>query len=150
MGKWKKIIANSSDLHLQHNENDLRFEFTGVDLECATSPVLPTMLEGADKDWHTSRNERSVAYQNLSHGKYSFRLRIQKAGTTEWNEMTVPLKIVILSRLWENQLVYIMIAVLAFSIAYFFIREIIYRKLEKQRLALGKQRAIDTERCEYL
>ncbi len=70
-----------SNLELLHTQNNLQIDFFGLDFSPTTSLRYQYMLEGADNDWSTFTQQRTVTYPNLSSGTYRFLVRaINSAG----------------------------------------------------------------------
>jgi signal transduction histidine kinase/ligand-binding sensor domain-containing protein len=58
-----------------HTQNNLQIDFFGIDFNAGESLRYQYKLEGADQDWSTSAEQRTVTYANLQPGKYVFRVR---------------------------------------------------------------------------
>ena len=74
-------------LALPHNQNNLTFSFSCLDSRNQASIIYNYRLDGADNDWHPSTKEGTALYNNLSPGRYRFRLRAAQAGRP-WGEET--------------------------------------------------------------
>jgi hypothetical protein len=95
-------ITESKVLTLSHQENFFSFEFSALDFTNPEKNRYAYMMEGFDKQWHTSDAENRIStYTNLDAGKYTFRV---KASNNDgiWNEEGVSLKIIILPPWWQT------------------------------------------------
>ena len=62
-------------LQFPYNQNDLSFEFLGINLQNPTSVRYQWKLENNDEKWSPLSNQTSVRYSNLNPGNYTFLLR---------------------------------------------------------------------------
>lgn len=69
----------SPGLHLSHDYNRLKFEFTGISFRNPGGVQYAFRLEGLDTAW-TITYDRSATYANLPPGKYGFRVRARHEG----------------------------------------------------------------------
>ena len=76
-------------LILPHDKNQLTFRYSGIEFNEPGSIQYKVMLEGFDKDWLLNTKNRSITYNNLSPGNYSFKLKAKNS-----------------DGLWSNELVY--------------------------------------------
>jgi signal transduction histidine kinase/ligand-binding sensor domain-containing protein len=60
---------------LANNQNNFQIDFFGLDFHAGESLRYQFMLEGADKDWSTPTETRTVTYANLRPGSYRFLVR---------------------------------------------------------------------------
>lgn len=67
--------AEISDLELAHTQNNLEFDFFGIDFNAGETLRYQYMLEGADRDWSASTEQHTVNYANLASGSYRFLVR---------------------------------------------------------------------------
>lgn len=137
---FSKPVRN---LQLQHFQNKLYIEFTGINYEKAAQNQYAVLLEGIDKDWViTSRDFAS--YANLGHGNYKFRVKASDyAGN--WSDEYV-MDINILPPFWLTWW-FISIAVLVLgSIFFLVVRYISQRNLRERILLLEKEQAVEKER----
>lgn len=77
-----------NEIHLSHNQNNLRFDFSCLSYKNLSSTIYIYWLEGADPDWRPSTAAPQALYNNLSPGHYRFHLRASLAGG-EWSKETV-------------------------------------------------------------
>lgn len=76
------------DIHLAHNQNNLRLDFSTFAYRVQPSVIYSYWLSGVDRDWRSSTNHPQALYSNLSPGHYRFHVRTAMAGGS-WSEATV-------------------------------------------------------------
>ena len=87
-------------LKLRHNQNYLKFDYTGL---CFTSPedvIYNYKLEGLDKDWQTSPL-RTVQYTSLRSGKYTFQVTARNNDGV-WSEEPAEFNFIITPPFWTT------------------------------------------------
>ncbi len=62
-------------LILQHNENQLSFEFAALSFLSPERNRYACMMKGVDKDWQQLGADNSITYANLSPGNYTFKIK---------------------------------------------------------------------------
>jgi len=62
-------------LMLPHNKNSLKFTYTGIHMTSPGQNRFMYKLEGFDSDWSLPVSDRSVPYERLPIGSYTFRLK---------------------------------------------------------------------------
>lgn len=75
-------------LHLPHNQNNLRFNFSSFAYKDLASVIYSYRLEGIDDDWRPSTKESFALYTNLRPGQYRFHVRYRFPGGS-WSEETI-------------------------------------------------------------
>jgi signal transduction histidine kinase/ligand-binding sensor domain-containing protein len=130
-------------LQLQHFQNKLYIEFTGINYEKAAQNQYAVWLEGIDKDWVIT-NRDFASYANLGPGNYRFKVKVGNyAGN--WSDEYV-INIHILPPFWRTWW-FISIAVLILgSIFFLVVRYISQRNLRERILLLEKEQAVEKER----
>ena len=88
---------------LAHTENNFQIEFFGLDFRAGETLRYQYRLEGADKDWSSPTELRTVTYANLQPGTYRFLVRaVNSDGVASENPAVVSFKILppIWARWW--------------------------------------------------
>jgi len=140
-GPLTRNINLLDKLVLKHNQNFIGIDFAALDYIDPENILYAYKLDGFDKEWFYSGNQRSANYTNLSRGKYLFRVKSTNSdGVWVANERT--LSIEVLPPFWATgwaYLLYVLLAVLVlyftFSILYTFYRmrnKIILEKQESE------------------
>ena len=69
-------ISYTKSIDLQHNQNDLTFEFAALDYNQPSRNKYAYKLEGYDKEWiSTDSKSRIATYTNLDPGTYVFKVK---------------------------------------------------------------------------
>ncbi|MBN2683244.1 MAG: SpoIIE family protein phosphatase [Bacteroidales bacterium] len=127
--KWHKIPVN---LSLAYDQNHITFDFIGINWTRPDKILYKYILEGVDKEWSPLTNKTEATFSNLSHGKYSFKVKAV-SNDNIWSE-TLTYNFVIKPPWWLTwwfKLIYISSAVLALFIFYRW-RTATLRKRQKQ------------------
>lgn len=72
MGKEQEMLK---ELNLQHEQNQIAFEFAALDYTQPQLNQYAYKLEGADHSWNYTGNTSSANYAGLSPGHYTFRVK---------------------------------------------------------------------------
>lgn len=62
-------------IRLNHNENNLTFEFAATNFNNPVSTLYSFRLDGADNNWSAETRTRTVNFSQLSPGNYNLRIR---------------------------------------------------------------------------
>ncbi len=62
------------DLSLDYEDNHISFSFVGIDMNSPKDVTYKWKLEGYDKEFTPLNKNKSVTYQQLPHGNYTFKL----------------------------------------------------------------------------
>jgi ligand-binding sensor domain-containing protein len=85
---------------LRPNQNQIRIDFVGIGFAPGELLRYQYQLEGADRDWSLSTEQRSINYASLSPGKYRFRVRAVNSDGTVSPEPAV-VALTILHPVWQ-------------------------------------------------
>lgn len=117
----------AAKLHLRHDENELRINYTAPDFTNADKIIFSYQLDGFDTTWINAGSRRSVAYTNLTPGTYTFKLKAANSSGV-WNEKIATLSFVIKTPFWQTWWFRLTIAallvVLIFSLYRYRLRQI--------------------------
>jgi signal transduction histidine kinase/ligand-binding sensor domain-containing protein len=92
-------LAELREITLEHDENQISFEFVALDFTGSSKIRYRYQLEGFDADWNYAGTRRYAAYTNLDPGQYRFRVRAE-AGTAGTNNEGTSIVITIRSPFW--------------------------------------------------
>ena len=81
-------LTKFQQINLEHHENYLKFDFTGIDLSAPKKITYRYRLSGVDKDL-VETQQRYVQYTNLDNGKYIFELKAKN----QWGVWSVPAQV---------------------------------------------------------
>jgi len=147
-----EITMNGSKLDpavaysLQHDENNFQFQFTAADMSSGKELEFAYQLRGADAGWIYSGDKRSAIYSSLNPGKYIFNVRAKRKGDTEWTTIKEHFAFTIATPWWQTWWFRAGIGLLGIGILVAGVRFYYTRRLEKQRVILEKQQAVEKER----
>lgn len=107
-------------MRLTHTQNRIIFDFLSICLVNPGAVQYQFMLEGADKEWTTTDQNRAV-YSSLSPGKYTFLVRASN-NYGYWNEIPVKLSFSIRGPLYLTSWFIIISALIVLGGIYLFVR----------------------------
>lgn len=137
-GPLHKSIDLIEHLQLKHNQNFISIEFAALDYTDPENILYAYKLDGFDKEWIFSGNQRMANYTNLSPGKYLFRVKSTNSDGV-WASNERLLAIEVLPPFWATAwayLIYILLTVLVLFIT-FRILHTFYRM--RNKIVLEKQ-----------
>lgn len=143
----KKYITDSpKEIKLNPSQNNLQFQFIGVDIANGKDIEYSYELAGADKDWIYNGTITSASYSNLNPGHYTFKVRAKHKGDNVWTEIEQPLSFYIKTP-WNKSWWFILLAFAAAGLVIAsIIRAYYLRRIENQNAIIEKQNAISSER----
>ena len=117
------------------NNRNIRFEYTAPYFEQENKTQYQTWLEGFEKTWSPWGNNTYKEYTNLSAGKYKFHVRALNIYKKQSQEATY--EFVILSPWYRTWWAYLLYAIAAILIVYFFVNWKV-RQLREKHIELEK------------
>ena len=134
----KKSIRYTGEVTLSHDQNDVGFEYVGVQLVNPDRTRYRYRLEGHDENWIDAGTQRTARYTNLSPGGYTFKVAARN-GNSRWDEVT--LKLNILPPWWRTWWAYAIYGVLIATV--FIMADRFQRKrlIAKERLRAEREKA---------
>ncbi len=96
-GDWNVI----SGLELPFDQNNLSFDFTGINFSNPDAVKYQWKLEGSDKDWSSATTQKNVNYSNLGSGNYTFMVKACNEDGV-WNKQPVTFKFYISPPFWKS------------------------------------------------
>lgn len=128
-------IDDTKELILTHDQTSFNIEYAAIDYTETNQILYSHLLEGFDKEWITTQDQRVATYNNLSPGKYIFRVRSTNSdGIWMDNEHTLPIEIV--PSFWQtNWAILLYFIIIATTLAIIFRSLFIYYRL-KDKMSL--------------
>ncbi len=121
---------------LKYYNNDLEFEFTGVQFDDPNRNEFSFYLEGYDNSWNFVGSERSARYLSLPAGNYTFFVRASNSDKV-WSEPVALAGFKILPPWWANPIAYFVYIFVLVLIGYKFYQIQLNKKLaESEALRL--------------
>lgn len=94
-------LQDGEEIILTYQDNFISFEFSALDFSTPEKNQYAYMLEGFNREWVYSGNQRNASYTNLKGGEYTFRvIGTNKDGV--WNETGTAVRIVVVPPIWER------------------------------------------------
>jgi len=126
-------------LNLTYKQNNIVFEFTGIDYTNSEYITFEHMLEGFDKAWIADGTKRTATYQNLGGGPYVFKVRATNSHGIKTGDIA-QVRFYIHPPFWQTWWFKIL-CVLAFVVAVILIALYRIKKIvhvEKEKTAVNK------------
>lgn len=130
----EQALTNCKKVVLKYDENNMRIEFSALDLLYPQKYKYEYKLEGKDKDWQNVQGVLPAAsYSDLDYGKYQLRVRaVDQSGAGYVQEKMIGIEVLPPFWLsWPAFLIYFIVAVLA---VYYIVRNIMLRTALKYKI----------------
>jgi ligand-binding sensor domain-containing protein/two-component sensor histidine kinase len=138
------ITDNTGNITFRAGQNNLQFYFIAVDIDKGKDIEYSYQL--TDQDWVYNGDIATASFANLSPGKYLFTVKAKHKGDNEWTMMQSRVAFIITPHWWQTWwfklLVLLSIGLLIFA----FIKAYFTRQLQKQKVIMEKELAIEQER----
>ncbi|MCF6129496.1 histidine kinase [Flavobacterium sp. AS60] len=142
--EYLKVNQKQTDIskhktEFKPNENSLEFRLVAVDIETGKNLEYSYQLKGLSDQWIDLESNRTVSFQKLKAGNYSFNARVRTKGSRDWVYLAHPYSFSIAHYWYETW----WFMLLAFVLVAFLIWAVIYYNFKKK---LEKQKAVEEER----
>ncbi|MEI6060593.1 MAG: histidine kinase [Bacteroidota bacterium] len=139
---WKPLSISDfakRELELSYDNNNIRFEFTGISFSSPGNLEFSYKLEGFDQHWSISTTDRKVSYTNLPPGKFIFKVKAcSDAGV--WSEKAAEFRVTSTPAFWQTWYFYLfvfltIVALMILGISHFLSRRnrILREHIEDER-----------------
>ena len=139
----------SHPIRLTHQQNNVVISFAALDFTQPYNNKYLWKLEPIDKKWTYVLGKHEVNYAGLSPGRYTFKIKAAGADGI-WNDKETSFSFVITTPWWQSWWAIASVIVLGMGILAGALRLYYHgkfkKRLEKQRVLLEKQQAIEKER----
>lgn len=139
----KYDITHTNKKTLKHLQNSFFLEFSALSYPKSNLNEYAIKIDNIDHDWINIGRKTTIAYSNLSHGLYTFRVKA-KDSYGIWSAQSDTFEIEILPPPWRTAwayMVYVCVAALILSAAAFvLIKRTELKKQEEANQALAKLR----------
>ena len=125
-------ISELKEISLPYDQNDLRFDYVGLQFNEPAKNTYEYILENFDDDWVEAGTQRNATYTNLNSGEYVFRVKAANRDGA-WSLKDASIKIIILPPWWKTPAAYILYILLAISLIY------LTWKLQMKRIRIKQQ-----------
>lgn len=101
-----KVLNNGfglsdNPLELKYNQNEIEFTVTACDYTFSDKVMFKVQLEGYEKEWRTLGTNRSISYNNLNPGTYTFKVKSSNSAGV-WNNKATAYTIKIVPAFWQT------------------------------------------------
>ncbi len=100
-------INELQTLKLDHNENDLTFEYVGIQFDRPEKNQYAYKLDNYDADWRFVGDQRRATYTSLDPGSYSFNVKSANADGV-WNDDPISFDVTISPPWWRTIWAYLL------------------------------------------
>lgn len=146
-------LEKSKQISLRYNEKTFAVEFAAIEFTNPAKNAYAYKLEGADDNWIDIGTRNFVAFNNLSPGEYTFRVKgCNNDGL--WNETGVSLSIIVHPPWWKSTMAYLAYFLLIIFLIYLYIKmrernHIRELKVLEEKVKIRTQ-LIETQKSEIL
>ncbi|RXK62103.1 hypothetical protein ESA94_03565 [Lacibacter luteus] len=139
-------FENEKNITLQADENNIEFSFSAVDYARNNQLQFQYKLSGTGNNWTETGESRSVSFNNLPYGSYTLSIRCKYKETDTWKETSYPFTFTILTPWYKKTWFMLLLIAATAIIAAQFLRLYYLRQMEKQKILIEKELAIEQER----
>ncbi len=142
-GKNEKIneilttdINYAEEINLSHRQSDFVIKYAALNYVDSKKNKYKYRLDGYEKGWHQTGNQRSATYTNIQHGKYTFMV-MGSNNDGIWCKEPKVLRIIINPPWWKTiaaRIAFILLIIVFFVVLY----RIRFNLLEQQKKLLEK------------
>ncbi|WP_139956403.1 hybrid sensor histidine kinase/response regulator transcription factor [Flavicella sediminum] len=140
------LIDSENSIVLPYNKNNIVVKFSSLDLTSPSKNKYAYKLEGLNNYWiYTNASNRNANYNDLSPGKYTFKVKSSNSEGV-WNEEPTVLKFKIEPPIWKSTwayIVYFIVGGILLFVAVFLIRR--WYRLKKNLVKETISREKDNE-----
>ncbi|MFI3321256.1 MAG: two-component regulator propeller domain-containing protein [Rikenellaceae bacterium] len=127
------ISDNNSIILTYQQAQSVQVTYSGMNYKYGDKTLYSVMMEGIDKSWQFVKGQREVRFSNLTHGKYTLRIKASIDGANWDEEGASAIKITVLPPWWHTNIAY------AFYILFIIICIYAAYRYTKSRLLLVMQ-----------
>ena len=140
----KKPIYETDKIILDHDENDISFDYLAMHYVDPKKNQYAYKLENYEDEWRYVGDQRTAIYPNLPSGNYVFRLKASNNNEV-WNEEGISIDIEILSPWWATGWAYLIYFILGLLLLYSIRKFELNRKMKNTKIKESQFRAETAE-----
>jgi len=126
-------------------QNSILFDYDIIDYDKAIAYRVVYKLDGYDKDWQVTDPDVPLSYRKLPGNDYTFRIKLQFADGSYSDEQAISF---IVKTIWYKTWWFRIAAMLLLAASlYWLVRDLMNRKLAKQKAAMELEQALKLERA---
>jgi len=115
---WFGVPQNIS---LRYDQNNITFDYIGLNLNLPSKIEYSYMLEGFDPNWSPSTKNTSVSYSNLAPNTYVFKVKARMENG-QWSDKIATVTFTIKPAFWQTWWFFLVILMTIVYIAYYYSR----------------------------
>ena len=115
-------LSNKEELNLSHDQNTLVFDINGISLKNPGKNRVKYWLEGAMDDWSIPSTQRSITFNSLSPGNYTFWYNAANNDNV-WNSNPGRMDINIKPPFWQTWWFLLVLSIISISGVIYYIRQ---------------------------
>lgn len=148
-------INHVTDINLTHKDLVFTLEFSALNYQMAEQNQYAYRLLGFDSEWIYSGTKRTATYTNLDSGDYIFEVKASNNDGV-WSEHQARLNIHVAPPMWFSWWAYILYALIAVLLFYWFVRiqqlKLRYeqQRVEQERSLVRRLQEVDKLKDEFL
>ncbi len=124
--EYEEVIIHPDDYMVSFTFSDLDYQDNG-------RRFFSYKLEGIDNGWINAGERRSVSYNHLPDGRYTFKVRA-RSNTTDWSKATATLRVIVKGPYWRQWWFWILLGLLVIAMVRWLTRIRIQRVKDRERL----------------
>ncbi|MCW8809678.1 MAG: ATP-binding protein, partial [Ignavibacteriaceae bacterium] len=137
---YNSFIPETKEITLPYDQNDLRFDYIGLQFNEPAKNIYRYILENFDNDWVEVGIQRNATYTNLNPGEYVFRVTAANRDGV-WSNNEASIKIIITPPWWKTWWAYLLYTLTILSIFITSTRFYLNRQRLRQKLILESEHA---------
>jgi len=140
--KGTELMNAGNAIELEHNRNDISFNFALLEYTKELSHKYRYMLKGYDTAWqHTGYNNPAASYTNLPPGRYTFVVMASPDGEA-WSKKSAQVSINIIPAFWQRLYFWLAAGTAVILVVFFSVRWRIKSLLGQEREKARVQKAM--------
>lgn len=150
----KNALSETQSLLLKYKENNIRIEFSALDLLCPQKYKYEYKIEGMDIDWQSTQGTIPYAsYSNLDYGKYILHVRaVDQSGSGYVQNIKIDIRV--MPPFWLSWQAYLIYCILAAITIFYVCKSVMLRttlkyKIQQQQLEKKHLEEINTMKINF-
>lgn len=136
--EYLKVNQSNADISkysfdFKPNENNVELRLVAVDIETGKNLEYSYQLKGLSHQWHNLESNRTLFFQKLKAGYYTFNARVRTKGSKEWIYLAKPYSFSIANYWYQTWWFILLSGILIVLLIWFVISFNFKKKLEKQK-----------------
>ncbi|MCP4154047.1 MAG: hypothetical protein GY757_40350 [bacterium] len=140
----KEHISIAGEIHLEHEQNDISFDFAAIHFSCPQKNSFKYRLENYDLDWRQTGDSRTVTYNNLQPGEFTFKVKGISSDNIRGKDASV--RVIIKPPFWQTTQFRALFLAALLLLSLLALKLWKYRILKKQKAKDLKERNISLNR----